>query len=213
MRGKGRGQRTAMCSNGITPAHAGKRCRRAAQRAEDKDHPRPCGEKALWYTASVHSRGSPPPMRGKGVERVLSSPAHRITPAHAGKSKEGDNMQEYDEDHPRPCGEKSARALSITARAGSPPPMRGKGSPALMASSSRRITPAHAGKSRPTGASSRSARDHPRPCGEKSTAFSSKCKRVGSPPPMRGKANARTVIERAAGITPAHAGKSREISF
>ena len=50
---------------GITPAHAGKSGRRPAGRGKGRDHPRPCGEKAMANLKSFSARGSPPPMRGK----------------------------------------------------------------------------------------------------------------------------------------------------
>ena len=49
-----------------------------------------------------------------------------ITPAHAGKSKLGDNCTLGSRDHPRPCGEKHRKACGLTVKEGSPPPMRGK---------------------------------------------------------------------------------------
>ena len=52
-----------------------------------QDHPRLCGEKALWSMAIFAYKGSPPPMRGKGEEIELYAEILRITPAYAGKSQ------------------------------------------------------------------------------------------------------------------------------
>ena len=52
-----------------------------------QDHPRLCGEKALWSMAIFAYKGSPPPMRGKVVLPVFGALMLRITPAYAGKSQ------------------------------------------------------------------------------------------------------------------------------
>ena len=71
---------------GITPAYAGKRFSRSRFVLDCEDHPRLCGEKCtvLPYTGS--HIGSPPPMRGKGRDRVFQNAVTRITPAYTGKS-------------------------------------------------------------------------------------------------------------------------------
>ena len=92
-----------------------------------EDHPRLCGEKCHTLSRLFYTRGSPPPMRGKGLLNHVRSVNVRITPAYAGKSG----------------GTTTPPGCSV----GSPPPMRGKvwicstGMPRL------RITPAYAGKS------------------------------------------------------------------
>ena len=54
---------------GITPAYAGKRATCRDVRAVPRDHPRLCGEKPHTILADRLSVGSPPPMRGKGLDR------------------------------------------------------------------------------------------------------------------------------------------------
>ena len=72
-----------------------------------------------------------------------------------------------------------------------------------------RITPAHAGK-RTAGRSLLCVQwDHPRTCGEKLTTSAAIILALGSPPHMRGKDLHRFGAGHHAGITPAHAGKSR----
>ena len=48
----------------ITPAHAGNTAQMKAKLANDRDHPRPCGEHMASFGGSTDSLGSPPPMRG-----------------------------------------------------------------------------------------------------------------------------------------------------
>ena len=70
--------------------------------------------------------GSPPPMRGKVNEVILTGKRVGITPAHAGKSFDFDFSNFPYKDHPRPCGEKWRTAAAKRKLRGSPPPMRGK---------------------------------------------------------------------------------------
>ena len=65
MRGKGKLQRVAWSTVGITPAYAGKRYALCVQLFTQKDHPRLCGEKYKMTYAEIN--------------------ALRITPAYAGK--------------------------------------------------------------------------------------------------------------------------------
>ena len=69
----------------ITPACAGKRrcCRCGQTRAWD--HPRVCGEKPFRTPPGRGRRGSPPRVRGKGVQTVLDGHRPGNTPACAGK--------------------------------------------------------------------------------------------------------------------------------
>ena len=71
------------------------------------------------------------------------------------------------------------------------------------------ITPACAGKRGHGRQSGRSAGDHPRVCGEKAGLAPVTARARGSPPRVRGKGNDRKPGRRAAGITPACAGKSK----
>ena len=69
----------------ITPAYAGKSLSGAAMWNEFTDHPRLCGEKFLLSKGGLLCAGSPPPMRGKGPDKIRSKPVWGITPAYAGK--------------------------------------------------------------------------------------------------------------------------------
>ena len=106
MRGKELQDAAEAAGCGITPAHAGKSLRDYFSSLARRDHPRPCGEKRLDMRAPVAIMGSPPPMRGKVKDVCAGLCRARITPAHAGKSKLGNNCTLGSGDHPRPCGEK-----------------------------------------------------------------------------------------------------------
>ena len=71
-----------------------------------KDHPRLCGEKYGYYTIEVSSLGSPPPMRGKAALPACLHFFTRITPAYAGKRLCMAAERNFQQDHPRLCGEK-----------------------------------------------------------------------------------------------------------
>ena len=127
MRGKD-AQRALKCHcHRITPAYAGKSNPDAGTQHTSKDHPRLCGEKALYGRAATLGRGSPPPMRGKVSRKTCRSCHLRITPAYAGKS--------------------FIMAMEKNKVKGSPPPMRGKAETPDRKQAAERITPAYAGKS------------------------------------------------------------------
>ena len=65
MRGKVSGVMVYRVRPGITPAHAGKRAANVSEVPLDKDHPRTCGEKAIYLLVGGCRAGSPPHMRGK----------------------------------------------------------------------------------------------------------------------------------------------------
>ena len=147
-------------------------------------------------------------MRGKALAVDDCGAGVGITPAHAGKRRRATRRSSRWRDHPRPCGEKSKIQMKDWAKKGSPPPMRGKGGKQYIDKAACRITPAHAGKRAAPPAASGLWRDHPRPCGEKQKYENGKMIEKGSPPPMRGKEVVDELGAVAAGITPAHAGKS-----
>ena len=151
--------------------------------------------------------GSPPRVRGKGLDRPLSDLRHGITPACAGKRFMLNPCGLYLRDHPRVCGEKEIAAGRDVAYWGSPPRMRGKVDESGHENVEVRITPAYAGKSCPRHRPQRLRRDHPRVCGEKILDFALVIQLQGSPPRMRGKALRRCTQCRRGGITPAYAGK------
>ena len=57
----------------ITPAYAGKRFFRCSAMHRRRDHPRLCGEKSFPLHGIQLKAGSPPPMRGKGLNLQKSN--------------------------------------------------------------------------------------------------------------------------------------------
>ena len=111
--------------------------------------------------------GSPPRMRGKGIDELPEWLLDRITPAYAGKSCAWHMAQQPEQDHPRVCGEKDVSVEDAAQMKGSPPRMRGKARKSLVDTRWEGITPAYAGK-RVSGTSRNGElQDHPRVCGEK----------------------------------------------
>ena len=94
-----------------------------------------------------------------------------------------------------------------TGRVGSPPRVRGKVQCVPRGVDAMGITPACAGKRKAETTFAFAIRDHPRVCGEKDRTASMKEILEGSPPRVRGKALRLRQLIRAAGITPACAGK------
>ena len=107
MRGKDLRSACFAFPKGITPAHAGKRKRSEVTESHDQDHPRACGEKAMWCRCYGLSGGSPPRMRGKVLDFFVELIFKGITPAHAGKSHIVSSIGFSHGDHPRACGEKT----------------------------------------------------------------------------------------------------------
>ena len=146
MRGKAKELPPRQCYLGITPAYAGKSTRPFSSGHENGDHPRVCGEKQKTPPWGVEKGGSPPRMRGKGVQPRDKRVAVRITPAYAGKRGRTSICLCNIRDHPRVCGEKPGFPWSGLSVGGSPPRMRGKAVQQFPKTVCGRITPAYAGK-------------------------------------------------------------------
>ena len=154
------------------------------------------------------SLGSPPRRRGKVHEWKRGGNIGGITPAWAGKSFRFFISIGCKEDHPRVGGERSGMKGMKSWKLGSPPRRRGKDKAEHLVQDHIGITPAQAGKRCYLCASTKSSWDHPRVGGEKAkiTPRLKRCR--GSPPRGRGKVVRPDVVAKAAGITPAWAGKS-----
>ena len=194
---------------GITPAHAGKTLLRMERPPCPPDHPRACGENAWPKPRYSEPSGSPPRMRGKPSPGAHRAHPGGITPAHAGKTSARRTSRRSIRDHPRACGENGTLSTMPGAIAGSPPRMRGKPGELGYSLDIDGITPAHAGKTMRFMQQWCATGDHPRACGENVNVLSEKLPRKGSPPRMRGKPSTRFSGALPAGITPAHAGKTR----
>ena len=147
-------------------------------------------------------------MRGKLKPAVADEVSGRITPAHAGKTRNSHSSTFRSRDHPRACGENLDLKWREIDMKGSPPRMRGKLTQCGVGAGREGITPAHAGKTLLLKRLRTERRDHPRACGENRLSPPRKQGKVGSPPRMRGKPlNAFSYFAKN-GITPAHAGKT-----
>ena len=150
-------------------------------------------------------------MRGKGLGDYSRKDGYGITPAYAGKSFAEWIDEQGEEDHPRLCGEKALSVEIHASTTGSPPPMRGKDDQRGQILHDHRITPAYAGKSPFEVRVILLREDHPRLCGEKTKAARRRLMGTGSPPPMRGKGYTDKSLTAMDRITPAYAGKSRQL--
>ena len=192
----------------ITPADAGKTAPKHYKQARLRDHPRGCGENKSGGNNHRRRSGSPPRMRGKLSSVFVAPKRYRITPADAGKTRNGIAVTTSTEDHPRGCGENFRPCGGIAGLIGSPPRMRGKQFACGVGRRNDRITPADAGKTQLKTIYSNKTKDHPRGCGENSAIRTSGEFNAGSPPRMRGKLVGNTVFVPSIRITPADAGKT-----
>ena len=126
VRGKVFNTRPKKCDRRITPACAGKSVTYVCRDRRGWDHPRVCGEKSIFRRQRAQHLGSPPRVRGKGLDNVLFWTRMRITPACAGKSRAWPGTTPCRRDHPRVCGEKPRVAGNHPLPSGSPPRVRGK---------------------------------------------------------------------------------------
>ena len=167
VRGKANGTPRRRYSSRITPACAGKRCRKPRCWCRWWDHPRMCGEKPANSPGGEPELGSPPHVRGKAFFVLTTKRHKRITPACAGKRALSSSPRVALKDHPRMCGEKRRSSLRFIAKPGSPPHVRGKVRRLLPCRRRPGITPACAGKSGTRTCLPWWRKDHPRMCGEK----------------------------------------------
>ena len=87
-------------------------------------------------------------MRGKLRYNLAKVIQIRITPADAGKTRDGHKYRGILRDHPRGCGENPDAIYRKAKKQGSPPRMRGKLFGYVACGYNDRITPADAGKTR-----------------------------------------------------------------
>ena len=191
VRGKQRGSTWTAQVTGITPAGAGKTSSAAS--------------------SLIPHQGSPPQVRGKHKEGLIFVSRDRITPAGAGKTSSSASFSPSSPDHPRRCGENAVTLPAEISWTGSPPQVRGKLYLLSICAATMRITPAGAGKTCRGLAMMRSAGDHPRRCGENTKTAATDFTCLGSPPQVRGKLVEPLGCLPFFGITPAGAGKTRNI--
>ncbi len=110
----------------ITPACAGKTATGHAIPCRGWDHPRVCGENRVGNLVFMLRPGSPPRVRGKPVSPLSQRERIGITPACAGKTLSMSSRILRRKDHPRVCGENTAKIGKEDGPKGSPPRVRGK---------------------------------------------------------------------------------------
>ena len=157
----------------IPPAHAGKISSNLNEFHIRTDHPRVCGENSSIVKFCLAKPGSPPRVQGKLNPFYPLECVRGITPAHAGKTVNRSMWSPSAWDHPRACGENSAKEYIVPCCPGSPPRVRGKLCPELLVEVTRGITPACAGKTKRILGRVLGTGDHPRVCGETVSASSS----------------------------------------
>ncbi len=192
----------------ITPACAGKTRQKSLLGRAMPDHPRVCGENLFIALPPCVSGGSPPRVRGKQSPRLPHGSRGRITPACAGKTLAGIDIEICGSDHPRVCGENGPQPFLGTLCFGSPPRVRGKRPWRYPLPSPPRITPACAGKTERYTLDDGLLADHPRVCGENRSVKRFFIVNSGSPPRVRGKLAAGVCVRVELRITPACAGKT-----
>ena len=210
MRGRGNFDAVDFHFRGITPAYAGKSPLRPCVSSASQDHPRVCGEEALFAPRADRALGSPPRMRGRGDHRAGAQLVLGITPAYAGKRGTSSSRRKRHGDHPRVCGEELCIQPCGPRQGGSPPRMRGRDHHDRGEHPQQGITPAYAGKSPQCPLCRMRPWDHPRVCGEERCSLWSFWECGGSPPRMRGRVGVAVHGVGVLGITPAYAGKSLE---
>ena len=212
MRGKLSGRALRNARSGLIPAHAGKTHHHRSGPDPHKAHPRACGENWMLPRPQATPRGSSPRMRGKRVLREVASAASGLIPAHAGKTIFVTTGQLVPPAHPRACGENLFSDGDSVRLQGSSPRMRGKPRGRACGLPRRRLIPAHAGKTPTSRDHGRQSPAHPRACGE-NDQLSGHLRRVrGSSPRMRGKLPDGHNHVFHAGLIPAHAGKTKNVS-
>ena len=206
-RGRARPLRAAHVGQGITPAWAGKSRPASASLCPCRDYPRVGGEEVWRRRARARRRGLPPRGRGRGGTTCRNCRVTGITPAWAGKRRDGTPGTRRSADYPRVGGEEFGRFGTGSNRRGLPPRGRGRVANHAWALVLARITPAWAGKSgRPTPTIG-NRKDYPRVGGEEhgDPLFAEPV--IGLPPRGRGRGPVKKFACAIDRITPAWAGK------
>ena len=157
--------------------------------------------------------GSSPLTRGKLLVALSACDAGGLIPAHAGKTPRAHQHRPRPRAHPRSRGENRRRRCVKASVAGSSPLTRGKRHRGRKALRHAGLIPAHAGKTR-CRRWCRSCRwAHPRSRGENVRAGARRVPYAGSSPLTRGKQGGCFVTGGNVGLIPAHAGKTRPMSW
>ena len=147
-------------------------------------------------------------MRGALIQTIIIILLVRIIPADAGSTKSWLGIVVFYRDHPRGCGEHSARRLARLKAMGSSPRMRGAQIGLCLSYLRERIIPADAGSTAAASKVPEPGPDHPRGCGEHLLIVAEDKGREGSSPRMRGAHRQQPVHRHRRRIIPADAGST-----
>ena len=210
MRGKRDVPRGQVEALGRIPAHAGKTTSARRVSRSPRAHPRSRGENPTFAAIVSKAAGSSPLTRGKPFRALLIRPRFRLIPAHAGKTQRHRFLPCRRAAPPHTRGENDKYWDAVGKSDGSSPLTQGKRCMILPTGRPVRLIPAHAGKTESRFGRRRRLAAHPRSRGENSQLLVSDAVRRGSSPLMRGKHVRSDVDVVAAGLIPAHAGKTEQ---
>ena len=163
----------------------------------------------MSVAVTLSGLGSSPLTRGKHGRQAGRHEAHRLIPAHAGKTCRRPCRRRATTAHPRSRGENGTRRLVGSDLRGSSPLTRGKLDPVACLGEERRLIPAHAGKTPARAVPQPGAAAHPRSRGENYSTCPFRRAVPGSSPLTRGKHWQRFRSYARGRLIPAHAGKTR----
>ena len=112
-------------ATGIIPACAGSTLRILTRPPPIRDHPRMCGEHAVFIKLSTTTPGSSPHVRGALGQNRRHSDTGEIIPACAGSTRLACPTRHGIWDHPRMCGEHTIESANKATATGSSPHVRG----------------------------------------------------------------------------------------
>ncbi len=232
-----RGEQASTSTGGVArrdhPRVRGEQASVLAQRVEGVGSPRVRGEHDIGFTPGGGVRGSPPrapgeqcgptrpdalvngsPPRARGAGGHQDLPRHgvRITPACAGSRVPCGATSSRRWDRPRVRGKQPRRDSNPQPGRGSPPRARGAVLQGVPDVAGQRITPACAGSRSTRRPSCTASRDHPCVRGEQRSEWKLFHQSCGSPPRAPGAGTRREEGPVDAGITPACAGSSDEVT-
>ena len=193
----------------LIPAHAGKTLSRVRRCCRAWAHPRSRGENSTSDAKPARGMGSSPLTRGKHADPRRRQDLQGLIPAHAGKTAAWCVCDRVGGAHPRSRGENVQVDCVHAAPPGSSPLTRGKRPAGAVSRESVRLIPAHAGKTALARSPSFPSAAHPRSRGENCGPDLRPRIQGGSSPLTRGKRLITATAQHAAGLIPAHAGKTR----
>ncbi len=171
---------------GTIPARAGSSSSASASSPSGRDHPRACGEQHDGMHDAAREAGPSPRVRGAGAVLVVLGDALGTIPARAGSRRDTAGAATSARDHPRACGEQTARRGGPRRRTGPSPRVRGAAAGVVPGGPQVGTIPARAGSSNSAVTGHRRGGDHPRACGEQGYGLNERRFSLGPSPRVRG---------------------------